>query len=335
MLKSRLINLAKYAVSIGIIVAILWEADKQDLLSAFSNVSVSLFGMALLMQTLNIVIRGYKWQLLLKAQGTNMPLGAAIRLTLMSVFFNNFFLGSIGGDVFRVYKASDYSESRSRGDAASSVIMDRFSGFFAVILMVLVMGTIYLLLPDSLISNYTLLALPLLALAVIVGTLITIRFSSRILSLPLVRRIPKVAGFTNAVIASFWAYRHKPGVLTSALLFSVLFQISRGITLYFLVLATSEYMSLSTAVFIELLISIVLMIPISIHGIGVMEGSYVLYLNPLGIEISTALLIAILMRATAVILSLVGGLLYLVGSDKQVPAHRSGTRIPLVKKQLQ
>jgi uncharacterized protein (TIRG00374 family) len=319
MLKHRLINVVKYAVSIGIIVAILWQADREDLLSAFKDVSILLFGMALLMQTLNILIRGYKWQLLLKAQGTDMPLGAAVRLTLMSMFFNNLFLGSIGGDVFRVYRASDYSESR--GNAASSVIMDRFSGFLVIILMVLVMGAIYLLLPDTLISNYMLLALALLALAVIAGTLITIRFSSIVLNLPLVRRIPKVTGFANAVIISFCAYRHKPGALTSALLLSVLFQISRGLTLYFMVLAASEYISLSVAVFLELLISIVLMIPISVHGIGLMEGSSVLYLGSLGIATPTAILIAILMRASAVILSLVGGLLFLVGSDRRVPAH--------------
>ena len=53
------------------------------------------------------------------------------------------------------------------------------------------------------------------------------------------------------------------------------------------------------------------MIPISINGIGLQEGSYVFYLEQLGVAGPVGLLVAVLARGSLLAMSLLGGLLFL------------------------
>ena len=59
------------------------------------------------------------------------------------------------------------------------------------------------------------------------------------------------------------------------------------------------------------MVSLLMLLPISLNGMGVREGGTVLFLLPLGVDESSALTLAFLWFTTGVAVSLMGGLVYL------------------------
>jgi energy-coupling factor transporter transmembrane protein EcfT len=62
------------------------------------------------------------------------------------------------------------------------------------------------------------------------------------------------------------------------------------------------------------LVSLLMLLPISVNGMGVREGGTVLLLMPLGVDESAALTLAFLWFTTGVAVSLLGGVVYLFGT---------------------
>jgi uncharacterized membrane protein YbhN (UPF0104 family) len=59
------------------------------------------------------------------------------------------------------------------------------------------------------------------------------------------------------------------------------------------------------------MVSLLMLLPISVNGMGVREGGMVLFLLPLGVDESSAVTLAFLWFATGVAVSLMGGVVYL------------------------
>ena len=138
MSRARLLLILRAGISTGLIALILWRADLGATLDALRGLRVPpIFG-GLLSSVLAVSLRSYKWHLLLRVHGSGSSFGTSLRLTYMSTFLNNFFLGTLGGDVYRAYHASDYS--RSAGGAASVVVMERATGLLSALLLALAAG---------------------------------------------------------------------------------------------------------------------------------------------------------------------------------------------------
>ena len=151
MLKRRLFQFVKYGVSIGLLALILLRADLGSFADSLKEANALIFGVGLLVAAFNLVIRSYKWQILLRVHSAYIPLATVTRLNFMAMFFNNFFLGAIGGDVFRAYRAFGYSNTR--GDAVTSIVVDRATGIIMGLFLPLALGVGFLLTSDLLISE--------------------------------------------------------------------------------------------------------------------------------------------------------------------------------------
>lgn len=69
-----------------------------------------------------------RWWLLIRGQGIAIPLGAAVRLTLIGMFFNTFMPGAVGGDPFKIYYVAEHAPPGKKVEAGTSVFLDRFVG---------------------------------------------------------------------------------------------------------------------------------------------------------------------------------------------------------------
>ncbi|MBF0414810.1 MAG: flippase-like domain-containing protein [Magnetococcales bacterium] len=96
-----------------------------------------------------------RWYLLLKGQGVSLPLHFAHNLTYITVFFNNFIPGGIGGDALRIAFVLKRSGSH-RGKTVLTIIMDRFLGLYS---MLLIAGTSSILYFDQVKASPPLLLL--------------------------------------------------------------------------------------------------------------------------------------------------------------------------------
>ncbi len=304
----------KVVISIGLIALIIWSTDLSGALAAMSQVRVSMFGCALLIMLVNMLSRAYKWQLLLEVQDVRVPLLRILNLMWMSMFFNNFTPGTLGGDVFRVYKVRGQS---STGGVVSSVVFERATGFFMAIVLALVSGLALLLAADSLVSIQSLAVLILLAVVVGSCSFLAVMVLVKNTQALLQKRLPKVARALEEFSASLLLYRRHGKIVAIALLLSLVFYILKSLTIYFFVLSVNATASFAVFLFFAPLLGLLVMIPISLNGIGIQEGSYILYLERLGLEDSAALLVAVIARIAVLILGLIGGLLFLVQSGSR------------------
>jgi uncharacterized protein (TIRG00374 family) len=317
--KDKLILLAKWGVSIGLIVWILQRTDLTDALAAAKQTNLLMLLMALLVAAFGLLVRSYKWQMLLKVQGASVKLSTLHAITYMSMFFNNFFLGSLGGDAFRFYKASGYCDTK--GGAASTVVMERATGFFAALAMVLVFGLVIVVTRRELVSTGMLVALTLAAVAagVLMGMLFMIDWF--VAHVPILRRIRMVTRLADEMTKSMRAYAAQRGAVVFALVLSVIFHVIQTLTVYCVTAAANADVSFLSLLFIAPLVGLLVIIPISMNGLGIQEGSYVFYLEQLGVAGPSALLVAILARLAMLFFSLLGGVLFALQSPREQKAE--------------
>ena len=74
--------------------------------------------------------------------------------------------------------------------------------------------------------------------------------------------------------------------------------------------------AISELLFIVPLVSMVVLIPISVNGIGVQESAYIFYLELAGAPTTNALIVSILARVVMVVFTVIGGIFYAVDGEK-------------------
>jgi len=91
----------------------------------------------------------WRWQQLLRVQSIRLPLSQTWLITMIGFFFNQFLIGSTGGDLVKGFYAIRQAPER-KAKAALSIVMDRVMGLVAIL------AATFLLLPlewDRLYTN--------------------------------------------------------------------------------------------------------------------------------------------------------------------------------------
>lgn len=83
------------------------------------------------------VLMSWRWQILLEVQGIRYSLGSMLSLTLIGLFFNQVAFGSTGGDVYRAYVVARGSPG-NRSGAVASVLVDRVMGLYFCLVLIVV-----------------------------------------------------------------------------------------------------------------------------------------------------------------------------------------------------
>jgi hypothetical protein len=109
-------------------------------------------------------------------------------------------------------------------------------------------------------------------------------------------------------------YARDPGLLAGWLALSVVYQALIAFQLVVLGRAIEVDLPFATAAVALTLVTLVTLIPISIGGFGVREGSYVVLLGGVSIAASDATLISVLSVATLLVASLPGAYLLVRGN---------------------
>ena len=269
-----------------------------------------------------------RWRLLLKAQGIHYSLGDIFSLTMIGQLFNQFMMGTTGGDMVKAYAVAMEQPER-RGAGIISVFVDRIVGLLVLVLVALV-GILFNL---SLIrSRPELVFLAILVVSVFAASLVAgyVFYSDRIRSSGLVgwclSRLPfrRLLGQLSQAVYVYKFHRRE-----------VLIVVALSLLLHVCVVAMNLCLARAILVgplpwvnffFLIPLAQIAMAIPINPPGaIGTAEGIYA-YLFTLA-RISEGAMVCLLQRITHYLWALVGCFLYLKRKGKldqaMAAAHRS------------
>jgi len=114
----------------------------------------------------------------------------------------------------------------------------------------------------------------------------------------------------------------RPRSLSIAILWGIIFWIASCINHYAYSIALGIHVPLFFYFVAVPFISLVTFLPISINGFGLREGAFVYIFSTMHVSPTTALLLALLMDAQALLFGSMGGCLYLLTEGKKANGER-------------
>ncbi len=310
-MRDKLITLAKAGISL---VLIAWVFSRVNLaevgrMLASANVWDLLLALALYLGAISL--NAVKWQILLRAQGIRVPLRALIEYTFVGVFFNNFLPANVGGDVMRGYGLARYTARLA--DAAVSVIVDRVVGLIAYMSAAVVAAIVVV---NTMERNHDLQAVEYVALAALTaiaggfGVLLSRRLRALVGRLFQWSWLEPLAPIYGRISEAFGAYRFRYGALGQAFLVALGGLMLSNLVNWLLAESLGGGIPLLYICLFNPLIALVLLVPISIGGIGVNQNAYPFFFGLLGVPRGLALAMSLLMQAVIIVSSLPGGALW-------------------------
>jgi uncharacterized membrane protein YbhN (UPF0104 family) len=266
------------------------------------------------------VLATYRWHVLLRRLEPGIRFGGTLRAMLLSNFLGALLPGSLGTDAVRV-AAIGRSRSNWTG-AAVSTAMDRLVGLLALVMIVLVA------IPFS--AHQLPVAAPILAWAAAGGlAALGIGLAHRGLARWLTHRLRGLPGLHRSGPRALRAMRRlirQPNLLGRILSLAVVFQLVR------ITIAPTAAWSLGIAVPLAAFyvympaVLLLMMLPISMGGLGVREMSFVYFFGA-GSGLMTpeaALSVSLLLAAATLFMQLPGVVVCFTGVRAENPGATTG-----------
>ena len=99
----------------------------------FSSLHLSFLVLACGVFAAGLCLIGFRWWLFMRAQKIDIPLFMAVKLTFLGQFFTNFMPSAVGGDLIRAWYVSRYSHKKLQ--AALGVMVDRVMGLTSTFIL--------------------------------------------------------------------------------------------------------------------------------------------------------------------------------------------------------
>lgn len=307
--KGRLIFLGKLFVSALLLAFLFWRADRAAFLRTVRALPLKVFLVCLSLYAFGHVISAVRWQRLLVAEGIRLPL---VRLTLVyfeGAFFNLFLPTLIGGDIVRGYAI--YKITRGHDASIASILVDRLSGFAALITIALVaLALAYGEVRDPQVASMILAVAA--AFGLTIAVLLTDRVKERASGLLRLVGLARFQAKLQGMVEALHRYRGHPGALGQALLLSTVLQALIIVAYYLIGAGLNLGVPIAYFFLYVPLITVVAMLPVSVAGLGVREGGAVYFFAKVGVDAASALTMSLAWFSLTLIVSSLGGLAFLL-----------------------
>ena len=303
-------RIALSALMLGVLLRRMPHFTLDRLLPDWNRDTAMFLALAMVFTLAGIVLSTLRWRAVLSALGQEAKLGHLLSHNLAGLFVSNVLPTTIGGDVLRVSRLS--RENGESTTSFASVVLERLTGWLVLPVITLVGFLVNPGLRHLGSATEVAIALSCGTLVALVAVLFSVasrRFGSRVAGSDGWRR------FASAVHLGMERLRRHPAAAFNVLAVGFAYQL----VLVIAALMAAKAVGMSVAVgptallafFPAVLIAQVL--PISIAGLGVREGAFVLFLTPLGIPTEQDVALGLLLYLLNVGVSLLGAPAFAVG----------------------
>lgn len=291
-------------VSLILIGLLIYNVEWASFVKHFKTLSVWSVVIVLAVFVVQFPISAMKWKKSLEIHQLDYSFWFLQKIICIGFFFNNFLPTSIGGDAYRVVRTMPEEGFKSR--AVSAVLLERIIGFAALLFLGYLGGWLALLEEQNeLVLSYLLICT--IGGAIVICLLILFWLGAFSTLLERIRSIKKLEILKHN-LGHIW---RSPGLLINILIVSLLFQVLAIIAISVLFDALGSDAGYAKYALMAAVVGLASILPISINGIGVVEGAFVFSATQLGIDYNEALIAAFMMRILVIPLSLTCGLVYL------------------------
>lgn len=307
--KDLRILVLKLIFSFAILVFLLIrEVRIKDIPQALKDIDIFWLVLSFSLHALGLLISAYRWQILIRAQGDDVPLTFLAKSYLVGNFFNLFLPTRFGGDVVRIWDGSRWSRSLLKSSAI--VIVERFTGVIILLTFAFVVSLSRLDVAKS---------LPIIWISLLVGFLgLLLAF---LFFTPLVQRLlekipgkgmlekfkSKIQEFRRVV----FVYKNKKRAFFLALFWAFLLQVN--VILHYYLAGKAFHLEiplLDYFIFIPIIL-LILTIPVTIGGLGLREVLFIQIFATYGIAGHVAFSFSMIVDFVfTLIIGLIGGIIF-------------------------
>ena len=309
----QLFNILKIVISLVLLAFIFYSIDTQALIEVLKAADPAWLVAATVVMFITVVVRAWRWQILLTSIGVPVPIGELTAIYLIGFLFNNLLPSGLGGDAIRGIEINRYSERIS--DTITSLVVERFLGLFALQTIALI----------ALVTNWGTVpnAVGYFTIAIFFGGLVGgALLINRSLYLKLRQQVGPFRWLTEkkAIGNMFESFQRYPlPALGGAYLVSVLFNLIHIAMYMFIGFAVRAPVSPVQYAIIVPITSLVLLIPISFAGLGLRENAFQQLYGQIGVLPEVAVAMSLLVYVIGnVCTGIVGGVVYLMRGARNV-----------------
>ena len=299
-------------VSAGMLFVLVGRVDIGKLFPRWEVHAVVDLAAAVAVTLVGVVLSAMRWQRVLTALEAPVKLLKLVSHTFAGLFVSNFLPSTIGGDVLRVTRLT--ANVGSGPTSFASVVLERLSGWLVLPVISLTALTVN---PGL----RKLGAASNIALGIAISTLVLLGV------VLLSAASPKIGGrlghsegwrrFINAVHLGLVRFREHPAATLEVLAVGFVYQVFVVLAAFLANLALGADVSWTAMLAFMPAVAIVQVLPITIGGLGVREGAFVLFLGPLGVATHEAIGLGVLIYGINLVASLAGAPSFAAGGGRK------------------
>jgi len=307
--KNILFYLLKIGITAGLLVFLYTktEIQFQDVILAIKKANPIYFSIAVILFAFNYFLGMFRWNILLKAAGVIVPFSRVVVSYLMGLAVNLFIPSTLGGDLARSVDLSAYS-SNSKAKLLATVMLDRISGYIAVVTVALVSLFLgYKYVDKPILISFTIIILILLAI-------ILVLFNRRIAKL--VQVVFGRFGSVKSALVNFdesinlFLREAKKRALIFTLLVALVIQIISVLIGYFIAESLGFHIDIIYFFIILPIINAISMIPLTMLGLGSRDISSVYFFGRVGYPATYAETMSLIVFFLFVLTGVIGAVVY-------------------------
>ena len=292
-----LLLILKLSVSLILLSLVFKKAGLREVLQVISIINPVYFFLASLAYMTGQLISTFRWWFLLpdELRPSGLTIKRLYALYLLGSFFNNLLPGIVGGDALRIYYL--YKDKTKAGGAFGSVFADRYVGYASLLFLGLI-ATVFI--SDRIQNGSIVWIIPIMA------TVFAL-FSLGLFGLKVGNSFKPVRAFHDYIRS----LKEAPKRLFIAFWIAVAVQIVSIFTVFLIVNALHVDVRFIELVLFMPVVITVSSLPVSISGLGLREGSFVVLLGMIGVRPEVATSVSLMWFLSYVLGSLPGLPIYL------------------------
>lgn len=283
--------MARVALTLGLLLWLGVILDLTEVATAFARLQPGFYAVAFALALLDRSLYTWRWQTLLRAREVDIGYWRLFRVQLTAAFMGSFLPNSVAHDALRMVAVSRHTNRSA--DALGASVVDRavmvFMTFlFAFVTLLCAMGLFF---PSAAVWIISLL------LAVFLLGAVTLTYSNLAGYVkPAVGRLlgQDLAGKLTAIYQSIRAFRGHPSALAAGLMIALAMLLLRIVILYFEARSIGVNVDIMSLMLVIPVVWVALMLPVSIGGLGLQEGAFVVVLAQIGVDPAAAVSISVL-----------------------------------------
>lgn len=330
-LVKRFWNYASLLLAVAVIAIILRSISLAELGDALHMMNIGYLLLAYGLNVIMVTLLAFRWWILYGIDAERPAYRYLLKVSFVGVFFNNLLPGSFGGDIYRTLHMSQRGEGKiGLSHSLAVILFDRLTGLFG---MVLIGATAVLL--NNMVDLPGHVGLWMFVFLAGFGLVLYLSVNRRVYDLVIrlfgwlpERYLRFIETRVNHLYERVAVFAHRRELVFFALVVSIIQRIVWFTGCYLVSQALHLDISLLLILIVLPIIEVIRTLPLTMQGIGIREGLYVLFFGSASVTNAEATLLSVLIYALLSLNGLIGGAIYLWDQRRALtvlPGRKSAT----------